>query len=113
MDSIQNRLQQALNFRGMSATELSKRCGIDKSGICRYLKGKIIPKPKATESMAKALGVSPTWLMGFDEDMRPSQIPTTKSKVDNPIDFSRLTKINKIRLQAYYQALLDTQKENS
>lgn len=63
MESIKNRLAEALAVRNMTAAELSRRSGIDKGSISNYLKGKFNPKQNAIGSMAKALNVSPSWLM--------------------------------------------------
>ena len=110
---FKNRLQEALTLRGMSAAELSRRCGIDKSAICRYLKGKTGPRPDAVSTISAALGVSPAWLLGFDDKSHATEAKQIYTKDYNPIDYSKLSKKNKIRIVAYYQALLDTQEKNS
>lgn len=110
---LKDRLLQALELQLMTSAELSRRSGIDKSSICRYLKGTITPKPYAVKSMAQALGVSASWLMGFDEDIQLAEIPPIEKKDYNPIDYMKLTPANRIRIKAYYQALLDTQSDNS
>ena len=107
---FKNRLREALDLRAMTSAELSKRCGINKSAICRYLQGTIGPRPQAAEALAVALGVSPAWLLGFDGDMKPVDIPEIQPREYNPIDYSKLNQANKIRIKAYYQALLDTQE---
>ena len=53
--------------------------------------------------MSDALHVSPSWLMGYDVPM-DSVIPEIET-----IDTSKLTETNLKRLEAYYQALLDSQ----
>ena len=113
MKYIKDQLREALKVQNMTSAELSRRSGVDRSAICRYLKGTITPKPAAVELMAAALGVSPMWLMGFDEDMHKVEIPPVEKKEYNPINYMKLTPSNRIRIQAYYQALLDTQEENS
>ena len=64
MVEIKDRLKEALYIRGMTAAELARQSGLDKGSISNYLKGKFIPKQNAIASMARALGVSPAWLMG-------------------------------------------------
>lgn len=103
MESIKNRLAEALAVRNMTAAELSRRSGIDKGSISNYLKGKFIPKQNKIGSMAKALNVSPSWLMGYPV--------TIDGKEYEPIDVSMLSEINKAKLMAYYQALIDSQGE--
>lgn len=48
----------------MKAIELSKNTGINRSSISEYLSGSYQPKPDKIFKMAKALGVSPAFLMG-------------------------------------------------
>ena len=104
MEEIKNRLQEALNLKGMTASELSKASGIGKGQISRYLHGQIIPKQSKIGAMATALGVSPAWLLGYDVNM--------KGEVLQPkIELYKLSEENQTRLLAYYQALLDTQGE--
>lgn len=60
------RLKKALEMRGVSQSELSKRTGINKSSISTYLKGEYKAKQDKVDLIARALDVSPAWLMGFD-----------------------------------------------
>lgn len=97
---IKDRINEALQMRDMTASDLAKKSGIAKSSISRYLTGENIPRSIAIEKIATALNVSPTWILGYNV--------TTDGQ---EIDIDRLTDDNKARLTAYYQALLDTQKE--
>lgn len=97
---IKDRINEALQMRNMTASDLAKKSGIAKSSISRYLTGENVPRSTAIEKIATALNVSPTWILGYNV--------TTDGQ---EIDIDRLTDDNKARLTAYYQALLDTQKE--
>lgn len=66
---LKDRLQEALDARGMKASELSERTQVPKGAISYYLAGKSHPKADRTHILAKALDVSEAWLMGFDVDM--------------------------------------------
>lgn len=103
MDEIKDRLKKALDDRGMSAAGLAKKSGINKGAISKYLHGSVIPKQSAVGELARALGVSPAWLLGFDvtEDGRA---------VEAELDLDALTDENRLRVLAYYQALLDSQE---
>lgn len=101
MTEIKERLAEALKVRDMTAAELARRSGVDKGSISNYLKGKFIPKQNAIGSMAKALNVSPAWLMGYPVTMGGQEY--------EQIEFDKLTQINKAKLMAYYQALIDSQ----
>ena len=98
---IKDKINEALQMRGMTASDLAKKSGIAKSSISRYLTGENIPRSIAIEKIATALNVSPTWILGYNV--------TTDGQ---EIDVDKLTDENKTRLIAYYQALLDTQRGN-
>ena len=102
MEEIKNRLQEALELRGMMPVELAKKSGVTKGAISKYLKGTIKPKQNAIGAMAEALGVSPAWLLGYD--LTPEGDPIVR------IEYERLNETNRARLLAYYQALLDAQE---
>lgn len=63
------RLREGLDVRGMTQAELAKRSGISKSSISRYIKGDWEGKQSAVYELAKALGVTEAWLMGYDVPM--------------------------------------------
>lgn len=100
---IKDRLNEALIMRDMTAAELAAATGLNKSSLSRYLTGENIPRSKAIGKMAEALNVSPAWILGYNVTI------DGKSIID--IDLSKLTEENKTRLQAYYQALKDSQEK--
>lgn len=111
MSIFQDRLREILASRGMTSAELSRRCDLDKSALCRYMKGTVNPKPNAVKTIASALGVSPSWLLGFDDEPKLVDIPPIEKLPYCPLDLGKLTPTNRVRIKAYYQALLDTQTE--
>lgn len=60
------RLAEAMRIREVSQTELHNRTGINKSSISTYLKGEYEAKQNKVYEIARALSVSPAWLMGYD-----------------------------------------------
>lgn len=66
MASFAERLQQALQAKGMSAAQLSRELNIDEGTISNYKKGKYEPKQRRTQAIANVLNVSVDWLMGYD-----------------------------------------------
>ena len=63
------RLKQALDARDMTAAELSRKTGISKASISRYLKGLWKPRQDAIYLIAQATDCSEAWLMGVDVPM--------------------------------------------
>lgn len=102
MKEVKNRIAKALEVRDMTAAELSKKSGIGKSSISKYLKGTVIPKQTAIYQMAQALDVDPGWLLGLDVTMNGRHLA---------IDLDKLSDANREHLFVYYQALLDTQED--
>ena len=114
MELIRERIKEALNLRGMMPVDLARKSGINKGSISKYLSGDVIPKQSAIGLMADALMVSPSWLMGYDVPMEINTLPNGGyhgSSVTIPIEYDRLNEINKAKVQAYCQALLDTQED--
>ena len=108
MDSlyiIKDRLNEALIARKITRNELADKCGINKGTISRYLRGETIPRSFAIGRIAKALNVNPAWILGYDVPMEGDSVPIE-------INVELLTTTNQQKLLAYYEGLLDSQKEN-
>ena len=103
MDEVKNRLKEALNYRGWTAADLARCSGVSKGLISGYLSGTVTPKQSKVETLANSLGVSPSWLLGFNVSMHNKTID---------LDIEKLNELNRAKLEAYYQALLDSQGAN-
>lgn len=62
-----NRLKSIMSERKITQSELSKRTGIRQSSISDWLNGRYEPKQDKIYLIAQALGVSPSWLLGYNE----------------------------------------------
>lgn len=69
IDNFSNRLNTAIRIRSIKPIELSELTGIDKSKISSYMSGRYKAKQDGLFLLAKALGVSEAWLMGYDVPM--------------------------------------------
>lgn len=115
MNNIKDRLSEALKARNMTPAELARRSGVDKGSISRYLSGKFEPKQSAVLSMAKALNVSPSWLLGYDVPVEPDY--TVKLDEDNLVVLiDKLSPDDKATLKTFVEALIkkseDARKKN-
>ena len=63
------RLRHALDINEMKQQELADKSGVSKNSISQYLNKRSIPSNISAGKMAKALGVNPIWLMGYDVPM--------------------------------------------
>ncbi|MGI5949848.1 transcriptional repressor LexA [Peptoniphilus sp.] len=65
-DNFVVRFNKILEEKNISQTELSKLTGITQSSISDWKNGKYTPKQDKINILAKALNVSPAWLIGYD-----------------------------------------------
>ena len=68
--NFKNRLRDAMEKAGITASELSRLSGVGKSDISYYLSGRYAPKQDKCYMLAKALNVDPGWLMVCAEPKR-------------------------------------------
>ena len=66
---LKDRLQAAMNIKGVRAVDLVERTGIPKGAISYYLSGRSQPKADRLHVLAKELDVSEAWLLGYDVPM--------------------------------------------
>ena len=69
MEKSSKRLRHALDINEMKQQELADKSGVSKNSISQYLNKRSIPSNISAGKMAKALGVNPMWLMGYDVPM--------------------------------------------
>ncbi len=66
---LKDRIREARNQAGLSQTELANKIGVKWQTVQKYENGIIsnVPSDKI-EAMAKAMDVTPAYLMGWDEE---------------------------------------------
>lgn len=67
MNTFSERLNKAMEMKGMTAIALAEATGLSKSRISHYVNGRYTPKSAALLQIANALGVSEHWLMDSSE----------------------------------------------
>lgn len=73
--TVGERIARLREMRGMTQTELGAFCGEKKQNIWKYEKGAITNIPlEKIELIARALDVSPCYLMGWDETCEAKKI---------------------------------------
>lgn len=75
MEKIISRMQDLMSQKDLTAAELSRRTGIDRSTLCHYLRGDYLPKFDKIEKIASALGVPVAYLTGISDDPDPTGDP--------------------------------------
>lgn len=86
------RLKYAMHKSNLKQVDLVRITGISKPQMSSYINGKYMPKQDGIYLLAKALEVSPTWLMGLKDG-------------ENGIDLSGLTKEDLIEVATYVEFL--------
>lgn len=66
---LKDRLQEAMDARGLRAVDIVEKTGIPKVTISYYLSGKTTPRAPKLYLIAQALDVSEAWLLGYDVPM--------------------------------------------
>lgn len=75
METFADRLNKALQLRNMTASELSKRSGVNEGAISQYRAGAYKASQSNLDKLSKILNVQIPWLMGCDV---PMQIQTNQ-----------------------------------
>lgn len=124
------RINTAMKHRCMTQAELARRTNLSRPTINQYVKGVAIPKQDRIFILAKALNVSPTWLMGVNDnmniiksvnnslvesDMQTEHVTITYT-IGTPVrealvELSKLNETGMLKLIDYMNFLL-TQEEN-
>lgn len=84
------KIKAARETAGLTQEELGRLCGTTKQTIYKYEMGKVTNIPlERIEAIAKAVGVTPAYLMDWEEYAHDTSLP------DNaiPVDFSTLKRI--------------------
>lgn len=99
------RLTQAMAWRGMNGDELARASGVHKSLISRYRNNrKKEARDDNVEAMAKALGVNPQWLRGYDvppEEATGSQLTVSPREKQLIEDFRFCDATNQLKIEKY------------
>lgn len=89
------RLQQVMNERNLKQVDVislskvhQKELGVKlgKSALSQYINGKSTPDQEKLVLLARTLGVSEAWLMGYDVPMTKEEQPTNAHDIDNIIE---------------------------
>jgi len=63
------RIQEILDYYGMSQTELCKKTGLQKSALSNYLSGDREPRQDQISLIVDPFNINPAWFMGYDAPM--------------------------------------------
>ncbi len=116
MAEFYKQLLKAMEFKGITQTELCERTQIPKSAMSQYMSGKFKPKQTRMHLIAKALNVSEAWLMGLDNTPMERETASNSEEISNIVkrlkesilnsgysyaELEKLTGISRSSLQRY------------
>lgn len=103
------RLREALRNKNMRPQDLANLSGVNKASISQYLSGSHAPSNISSGKMAKVLGVSAPWLMGYDvssEDSLGESDPEVIAKaMELYKKYKKLTPENQVAFQTLLKNL--------
>lgn len=68
---LKERLAEAMTRESLKVSDLADLTGIHVSTLSQYLNGRMEPKQDKLSTLAEALKVQETWLLGYDVPMIP------------------------------------------
>lgn len=90
MATTGERIRDARKAHGMTQKDLADKVGVKFSAIHKYENGLIVNLKRDTISaLAKALEVSPAWLMCVDDDGEDALLKTAREKVNGDRFFEK------------------------
>ena len=69
VSTFAERLRTLLDEKKLSQADLSRKCGLSRATLSRYLQGQFEAKQDSIYKIARATGVSEAWLMGAEVPM--------------------------------------------
>lgn len=88
--SFSDRLEQIMRYRDITASELARRIGVNRSTISRWRNNGFEPSAENIYTVSNALGVNETWLMGFDAPMLKADSRKVQDAYDKADDITKL-----------------------
>ena len=108
MSTIAERMTEAMTKYDISINEISRRTGINVGTLSHYKNGSYEPKQTNIYLIAKALNVSPGWLMGLDLPERRHLLDSEILRMWNNLDYEQ-----QVAVVQYIQSLTTDHKEES
>ena len=90
VSTFAERLRTLLDEKKLSQADLSRKCGLSRATLSRYLQGQFEAKQDSIYRIARATGVSEAWLMGAEVPMDyvpPAPPPAPETHASNLLPF--------------------------
>ena len=100
-------LKKIAKARNKSLTSLAVELGVSQEAISQYISGKISPKLSIVIKMSKILNVSVDYLLDLTDDVITSDFKIDENELSLIENYRKLDNKNKIKVEAYLQAMVD------
>ena len=90
------RLTSLMEEKELKQAELAKISGVRASSISDYLTGKYKPKQDNIDLLARALSVSPAWLMGYDDERPAAPQESSAARVSDHRKIARIPVLGRV-----------------
>lgn len=110
---IGNRIKKARTSVNISQTDLANRIGVSKQTLYKYENEIVtnVPSDKI-EALSAALGVSPAYLMGWEEvEDQDTFPPLTAAEESHMRKYRKLSGTNRVRIDERIDILLEEERE--
>lgn len=104
VSTFQERLNRAMNEKGIRAVDLSAASGVSESMLSCYRSGRYEATQVNLQKLAEALNVSIAWLMGYDVQMGVYEFNDPQNKTE--LILSKLERLTAAQL-AIVENLID------
>ena len=85
MNTIAERIKEAMQIRGLKQSDIVEMTGINKGALSSYLSGRYSPKQNNIYLLAKALDVNEAWLMGADVPINRMVVSGLSDTISIPV----------------------------
>ena len=106
METTALRLRRIMEERGLKQRDILEKAApycekykikLNKSDLSQFVNGKVVPGQWKLTILGMALGVSETWLMGYDVPMeREKPTPVTEDGLEDPLDKQLMEDVKKL-----------------
>lgn len=94
VSTTQKRLAEMMREFDITAADIVRKTGINKSTLSNYINGKRVADQEHLSIIADPYGIDPAWLMGYDVPMRP--VPQIDFDVLSPEDAEIMRRISSL-----------------
>ena len=78
MNTFAESVRKMMEEKKLTQKDLSRLSGVSEPSLCRYLNGAINPRMDIVINVAKALGTTPNYLLGKEEDKKTDDFESVK-----------------------------------